>query len=49
MIVSGRNQAVAGRGPAHAARVDELASVEFLLSKMQDSKKNVDFFDAMKR
>jgi transcription termination factor Rho len=29
--------------------MDELAAVEFLLSKMQDSKKNVDFFDAMKR
>jgi transcription termination factor Rho len=29
--------------------MDELAAVEFLLSKMQDTKKNVDFFDAMKR
>jgi transcription termination factor Rho len=29
--------------------MDELAAVEFLLSKMQDSKKNADFFDAMKR
>ncbi|MBM4221083.1 MAG: transcription termination factor Rho, partial [Gammaproteobacteria bacterium] len=29
--------------------MDELAAVEFLLSKMQDTKKNVDFFDSMKR
>ena len=29
--------------------MDELAAVEFLLSKMQDTKRNVDFFDAMKR
>jgi transcription termination factor Rho len=29
--------------------MDELTAVEFLLSKMQDTKKNVDFFDSMKR
>jgi transcription termination factor Rho len=29
--------------------MDELAAVEVLLSKMQDTKKNVDFFDSMKR
>jgi transcription termination factor Rho len=29
--------------------MDELAAVEFLLSKLQDSKTNADFFEAMKR
>ena len=29
--------------------MDELAAVEFLLGKMQDSKTNADFFEAMKR
>ena len=29
--------------------MDELAAVEFLLSKLQDTKTNADFFDAMKR
>jgi transcription termination factor Rho len=29
--------------------MDELAAVEFLLSKMQDTKKNTEFFDSMKR
>ncbi len=29
--------------------MDELAAVEFLLGKMQDTKTNADFFDAMKR
>jgi len=29
--------------------MDELAAIEFLLSKMQDSKTNADFFNAMKR
>jgi transcription termination factor Rho len=29
--------------------MDELAAVEFLLSKMQDTKTNTDFFDSMKR
>jgi transcription termination factor Rho len=29
--------------------MDELAAVEFLLSKLQDTKTNVDFFDSMKR
>ena len=29
--------------------MDELAAVEFLLSKLQDTKKNADFFDSMKR
>ena len=29
--------------------MDELAAVEFLLNKMQDTKTNSDFFDAMKR
>jgi transcription termination factor Rho len=29
--------------------MDELAAVEFLLSKLQDTKVNVDFFDSMKR
>ena len=29
--------------------MDELAAVEFLLSKMQDTKTNADFFEAMKR
>ncbi|HUO81993.1 MAG TPA: transcription termination factor Rho [Gammaproteobacteria bacterium] len=29
--------------------MDELAAIEFLLSKMKDSKTNADFFDAMKR
>jgi transcription termination factor Rho len=29
--------------------MDELAAIEFLLSKLQDSKTNVDFFEAMKR
>ncbi|MEO1202865.1 MAG: transcription termination factor Rho [Pseudomonadota bacterium] len=29
--------------------MDELAAIEFLLSKMQDSKTNVAFFDAMRR
>ena len=29
--------------------MDELAAVEFLISKLQDTKTNADFFDAMKR
>jgi transcription termination factor Rho len=29
--------------------MDELAAIEFLLSKMKDTKTNADFFDAMKR
>jgi transcription termination factor Rho len=29
--------------------MDELAAVEFLLSKLQDTKVNSDFFDSMKR
>ena len=29
--------------------MDELAAIEFLLGKMQDTKKNSDFFEAMKR
>ena len=29
--------------------MDELAAIEFLLGKMQDTKTNADFFDAMKR
>ena len=29
--------------------MDELAAVEFLLNKLQDTKTNVDFFEAMKR
>ena len=29
--------------------MDELAAIEFLLSKLQDTKTNADFFDAMKR
>jgi transcription termination factor Rho len=29
--------------------MDELAAVEFLLSKLQDTKTNIDFFDSMKR
>jgi transcription termination factor Rho len=29
--------------------MDELAAIEFLLSKLQDSKTNADFFEAMKR
>jgi transcription termination factor Rho len=29
--------------------MDELAAVEFLLSKMQDTKTNAKFFEAMKR
>jgi transcription termination factor Rho len=29
--------------------MDELASIEFLLDKMKDTKTNADFFDAMKR
>ena len=29
--------------------MDELASIEFLLGKMQETKTNVQFFDAMKR
>jgi transcription termination factor Rho len=29
--------------------MDELAAIEFLLSKLQDTKTNVDFFDSMKR
>jgi transcription termination factor Rho len=29
--------------------MDELASIEFLIDKMKDTKTNADFFDAMKR
>ena len=29
--------------------MDELAAVEFLLGKLQDTKTNVQFFEAMKR
>ena len=29
--------------------MDELAAVEFLLNKLQDTKTNVEFFEAMKR
>ena len=29
--------------------MDELAAVEFLLSKLQDTKTNTDFFESMKR
>ncbi|MCZ6698441.1 MAG: transcription termination factor Rho, partial [Planctomycetota bacterium] len=29
--------------------MDELAAIEFLLNKLQDSKTNVQFFEAMKR
>jgi transcription termination factor Rho len=29
--------------------MDELASVEFLLDKMKDTKSNAEFFEAMKR
>ena len=29
--------------------MDELAAIEFLLDKMQDTKTNGEFFDAMKR
>jgi len=29
--------------------MDELAAIEFLLGKMQDTKTNSQFFDAMKR
>jgi transcription termination factor Rho len=29
--------------------MDELAAVEFLLSKLQDTKTNADFFESMKR
>jgi transcription termination factor Rho len=29
--------------------MDELAAVEFLLNKMQDTKTNAQFFEAMKR
>jgi transcription termination factor Rho len=29
--------------------MDELAAVEFLISKLQDTKTNAEFFDAMKR
>ncbi len=29
--------------------MDELASVEFLLDKMKDTKSNSEFFEAMKR
>jgi transcription termination factor Rho len=29
--------------------MDELAAVEFLLKKMQDTKTNAQFFEAMKR
>ena len=29
--------------------MDELAAIEFLLNKLQDTKTNVQFFEAMKR
>jgi transcription termination factor Rho len=29
--------------------MDELASIEFLIDKMRETKTNADFFDAMKR
>jgi len=29
--------------------MDELAAIEFLLNKLQDSKTNLEFFEAMKR
>jgi transcription termination factor Rho len=29
--------------------MDELAAIEFLLSKLKDTKKNTQFFEAMKR
>jgi len=29
--------------------MDELAAIEFLLSKLQDTKTNSDFFESMKR
>ena len=32
-----------------ALAVDELAAIEFLLSKLQDTKTNAKFFEAMKR
>ena len=29
--------------------MDELAAIEFLIGKMQDTKTNTEFFDSMKR
>ena len=42
----------AGRGcrvVLGARREDELAAIEFLLNKLQDTKTNAKFFEAMKR